>query len=243
MNTAGTIKTAVKSRWMLIATLTVAVVIGFCVSYAWAAINCSGSGICYGTLGPDTINGTSGNDTVYALEGNDEVYGLDGNAELHGHAGADEVYGNDGVDLIYGGDGNDQLFGDANNDFLVGGPGQDTLTGGAGGDRFIFTALGDGRDTILDFNADQGDRLNLEQLFQGSGFNPQAPNAGEFLRFVAVDANHDGVRDIAVVADIDGPGTAHVASQVATLVNPVGIAPGTPVTEVTTFHASDGATS
>ena len=58
--------------------------------------------------------------------------------------------------LPAGGDGNDQLFGDGNNDFLIGGPGQDTLTGGPGGDRFIFTSLGDGRDTILDFDAGQG---------------------------------------------------------------------------------------
>ena len=43
------------------------------------------------------------------------------------------------------------------------------------------------------------------------------------------------MRDIRVVADLDGPGAAHVASQVATLVNPVGIAPGTPLDDVTTF--------
>jgi len=48
----------------------------------------------------------------------------------------------------------------------VGGPGQDTLSGGAGGDRFIFTSLGDGRDTILDFDAGQGDRPLKDLTFR-----------------------------------------------------------------------------
>ena len=175
--------------------------------------------------------------------GNNTLTGTPGFDAIAGRGGDDIIHGGDGRDFLSGGDGNDQLFGDGDNDFLVGGPGQDTLTGGAGGDRFIFTALGDGRDTILDFDAGQGDRLNLERLFQGTGFDPQAPNAGDFLRFVAVDANHDSVPDVGVVADVDGAGTAHVAAQVATLVNPVGIGPGTPIADVTTFHASDGATS
>ena len=101
----------------------------------------------------------------------------------------------------------------------------------------------DGRDTILDFDATQGDRLDLKQLLAGTGFDPGAPDAGSFLHFEAVNANGDGVQDIAVIVDHDGAGTAHVPSQVATLINPVGVTPTTPVADVTTFTASDGATS
>jgi Ca2+-binding RTX toxin-like protein len=182
----------------------------------------------------NTISGTAGNDNLTATSAVDA---------LSGGAGDDILHGGGGPDFIDGGDGNDQLFGDDGNDFLVGGPGQDTLVGGLGGDQFIITSLGDGRDTILDFNAGQGDRLNLEQLFAGTGFNPNAANAGDFLRFEAFDANGDGVPDIRVIADLDGAGTGHAAAQVATLINPVGIAPGTSIHDVTTFTGTDGATA
>ena len=175
--------------------------------------------------------------------GNDVLTGTDGFDGLAGFGGDDIIRGLGGPDFLDGGDGDDQLFGDAGNDFLLGGPGQDTLSGGAGGDRFIVTALGDGRDTILDFNADEGDRLNLQKLFAGTGFDPGANNAGDYLRIEAVNANGDATSDVGVIADLDGAGNAYTAAQVAVLVNPVGVGPGTPIQEVTTFTGSDGATS
>ncbi len=183
----------------------------------------------------NTIVGTAGNDTLTGTGGIDALSGGNGDDNLAGGAGRD---------FLDGGAGNDILDGGADNDFLVGGPGQDTLSGGSGGDQFIFTALGDGQDTILDFNAGAGDRLNLEALFSDSaGFDPTAANAGDFLRFEAFDANGDGVQDIRVIADLDGAGTKYAAAQVATLINPVGIAAGTPLEDVTTFTGSDGATT
>ncbi|HEX6011581.1 MAG TPA: type I secretion C-terminal target domain-containing protein, partial [Geminicoccaceae bacterium] len=93
-------------------------------------------------------------------------------------------------------------------DVLVGGPGRDQLTGGPGADRYVFTSLGDGRDTILDFNAEEGDRLDLRQLFEGTGFDPGAADAGDFLRFEALDGGGDTTR-VGVVADLDGAGATH----------------------------------
>lgn len=182
--------------------------------------------------------------TIAGTLGNDALTGTAGIDALSGGAGDDVLGGGGGRDFLDGGDGNDELFGGEGGDFLVGGPGQDSLTGGLGGDQFIFTALGDGRDTILDFNASAGDRLNLEALFADSaGFDPSAANAGDFLRFEAFDGNGDSVQDIRVIADLDGAGSRFVAAQVATLINPVGIGVGTPLEDVTTFTGSDGATT
>ena len=69
---------------------------------------------------------------VCAKDGNDTVYGLNGN------------------DVFYGGDGNDGLYSGGGNDMLDGGAGDDFLSGGSGSDKYVFN-LGDGKDTILDY--------------------------------------------------------------------------------------------
>ena len=192
---------------------------------------------------PATIKVAIAN-TIAGTAGDDDLTGTSGIDALSGGLGDDVMRGGGGRDFLDGGDGNDELRGGEAGDFLLGGPGQDTLIGGLGGDQFIFTALGDGRDTILDFNAGAGDRLNLEALFADSaGFDPSAANAGDFLRFEAFDANGDAVQDIRVIADLDGTGGRFTGAHVATLINPVGIGAGTPLEDVTTFTGSDGATA
>ena len=73
------------------------------------------------------------------------------------------------IEGLIGSDFNDMLTGDANNntlqggagaDVLNGGAGSDTLTGGAGGDIFV-SAPGNGADTVTDFSAAEGDRIDL----------------------------------------------------------------------------------
>jgi hypothetical protein len=175
--------------------------------------------------------------------GGDTLVGTDSFDALAGRAGDDTIFGRGRADFLDGGDGDDRLFGEGGNDILVGGPGRDQLTGGPGADRYVFTSLGDGRDTILDFNAEEGDRLDLRQLFEGTGFDPGAADAGDFLRFEALDGGGGDTTRVGVVADLDGAGATHVPAQVATLVNPVGVAPGTAVADVATFTGSDGATA
>ena len=90
-------------------------------------------------------------------------------------SGATALIGGAGADWISGGAGNDWLEGGAGNDLLLGGTGVDTMTGGAGADTFKFVK-GDGgttinsstAKTITDFNAAEGDVLDLSDLLLNS---------------------------------------------------------------------------
>ncbi|MEA4836908.1 MAG: type I secretion C-terminal target domain-containing protein, partial [Rhodospirillaceae bacterium] len=111
--------------------------------------------------GDVTLTGSDGSDILVGGAGNDTLYGGDGNDILYGGAGNDTLYGGAGNDTLYGGDGDDILYG---------GAGNDTLYGGAGADRFVFTnAATDGHDRIMDFNAVEGDRIDLDALFDALG--------------------------------------------------------------------------
>jgi Ca2+-binding RTX toxin-like protein len=73
-------------------------------------------------------------------------------------------------DFITSNKGNDRIFGRGGDDTLEGGAGRDQLTGGAGLDTFTFKA-GQGRDTIMDFDADggPGNQDHIEGTFPGGG--------------------------------------------------------------------------
>ena len=68
---------------------------------------------------------------------NDRIGGKGGNDVLFGESGDDLIWGDDGDDILRGGLGNDTLTGD---DF----------SGGSGSDIFVL-AIGEGTDTIVDF--------------------------------------------------------------------------------------------
>jgi hypothetical protein len=150
-----------------------------------------------GTDGPNpSLDGTTGNDPIAGLAGDDHIAGLAGN------------------DLLDGGEGNDFLDGGPGRDLLFGGPGDDTLVGGEDADQFFQLSLPDRGDQILDFNANEGDVLNLSALFDGQA---NTANIDEFLQFTQ---NGD---DIAVSADIDGSAPGFDSVQVVTLVDPTGV--------------------
>jgi Ca2+-binding RTX toxin-like protein len=86
--------------------------------------------------------------------GGDTLTGTPGADILLGRGGKDDLIGEAGNDLLCGGTGNDTLNGGDGNDTLLGDGGKDTLTGGAGADRF---GGGQGEDSIIDFNAADGD--------------------------------------------------------------------------------------
>ncbi len=106
-----------------------------------------GDDVIRGGAGDDILRGDNnsrrsggtvgGNDTIFGGAGNDRIGGKGGNDRLFGEAGDDRIYGDDGDDLIRGGLGNDVLTGDDN-------------SGGSGSDTFVL-ALGEGTDTITDF--------------------------------------------------------------------------------------------
>ncbi|WJN59215.1 M10 family metallopeptidase [Pseudomonas sp. SO81] len=88
---------------------------------------------------------------------------------LTGNGEANTLTGDANGNSLDGGAGADTLIGGGGNDFLFGNLGADVLTGGEGADIFLFRALselgmGAQRDVITDFNASQGDQINLSAL-------------------------------------------------------------------------------
>jgi Ca2+-binding RTX toxin-like protein len=134
-----------------------------------------------------------------------------GDDELRGKGGDDRLVGGDGNDLLFGGAGNDTLEGGSGDDVLTGGGGADLLTGGAGADRFVFRRSSESGDRITDFDAAAGDRLDLSELFGGSGWTQAGLVSGGYLRLVQSGA------DVTVQVDADGGGNAFVT--LATLAN------------------------
>ena len=108
-------------------------------------------------------------------------------------------------DLIDGGAGNDQI---------EGGRGNDTLKGGAGGDTFIFRSPFDGTiDTLLDFKAAEGDRIQLDHnIF--TGLQKGSLSAEQFVKGTeAKDADdriiyNQATGELAYDADGNGSGAA-----------------------------------
>jgi Ca2+-binding RTX toxin-like protein len=92
------------------------------------------------------------------------------NAGYDGRFSVARVLAGEGDDVVtaagrsrleaFGGVGNDTITGALGNDLIVGGDGNDVLFGGAGADRFRFDNA-DGSDTIIDFSAAQGDKVQL----------------------------------------------------------------------------------
>jgi Bacterial Ig domain/Domain of unknown function (DUF4114)/RTX calcium-binding nonapeptide repeat (4 copies) len=149
-------------------------------------------------------------------EGSTTITGGAGIDLISGRGGDDVLLGDAGTDLLDGGEGDDFLDGGPGSDLLFGGPGNDTLTGGEDGNRFFFLSLPDRGDQILDFNADEGDVLDLSALF--SDVDVEIANVESFLQF-----EQSGGNDIEVSADVDGPAAGFDPVQVVTLVDPTGV--------------------
>ena len=75
----------------------VAILLTLASATAWAAIECTASGACRGTEGPNTM---------YGSRSEDRIYGKGGSDVINATGGVDEVYGGDGPDAgLYGGSG------------------------------------------------------------------------------------------------------------------------------------------
>ncbi|KLD70010.1 hypothetical protein Y886_42710, partial [Xanthomonas hyacinthi DSM 19077] len=88
-------------------------------------------------------------------------------------AGDDILTGYDSADSLAGAAGNDALSGKSGDDVLIGGVGNDVLSGGAGNDLYVFQ-LGDGQDTIENYDAASG---RLDALSFGPGIDPASVTA------------------------------------------------------------------
>ena len=155
--------------------------------------------------GADTFNGRGGvtKGVVFGAGGNDSLTGGGGNDEHHGENGADTISGRGGDDT------------------LVGGAAGDTLKGRGGADDFVYKAVTDSsgntdatRDTIIDFDGTEGDRIDVRPLDAKLGTGNQ--------KFVFIGTNaftgHKGELrydvdngDALVQADVTGDGKADMA--------------------------------
>jgi hypothetical protein len=126
----------------------------------------------------------------------------------------DEIAGLGGNDVLFGDSGNDLLDGGPGNDILSGGLGTDQLIGGSGADSLVYFSLEEGGDRITGFDADEGDRLDFSELFDGAA----APDdVDPFVRFEGVGD------DVQVSVDQDGTGADFAFSSLVTLVDPSGV--------------------
>ncbi len=152
-----------------------------------------------GGVGDDSMSGGTGNDTLQGGSGADTLDGggnndmLDGGTEndvLTGGGGNDTLMGQSGDDSIDGGTGDDQIFGHSGNDTIDSGTGNDEVHGGEGDDTFIYN-VGDGSDTIFDFNFG-----NTGALGDGDSTNNDFIDLGQFyssLTELRADFEDDGV--------------------------------------------------
>ena len=96
--------------------------------------------------------------------------GNDFNQYMAGNEGGNVLNGLGGADRLDGRGGNDQIFGGEGDDLLFGGAGTDLLSGGAGADQFVYYVTSETGhvlgtfDFITDFNAAQGDKINVSQM-------------------------------------------------------------------------------
>ncbi len=116
------------------------------------------AGVIVDLLGPARNTNEAQGDRYSSIE---NLIGSNHADELHGTTGANSLAGMTGADLLNGRDGND---------WLNGGLGADQLYGGTGSDKFFYRSTSDtGKtlataDTIFDFNAAQGDKIDLSSI-------------------------------------------------------------------------------
>ncbi|HEY8963600.1 MAG TPA: type I secretion C-terminal target domain-containing protein, partial [Alphaproteobacteria bacterium] len=134
---------------------------------------------------------------------------------------ADTISGGAGNDTIFAWTGNDTLKGGAGNDILAGEGGADILTGGSGQDVFVSHRgdLGTYVDRITDFDANEGDVIDLSSLIdngsaaQGAINNyVQAVNQGGDT-MIQVRANGSGAWTNAILVE------GHTNMNIQTLLN------------------------
>lgn len=162
-----------------------------------------------GTQQSDVILAKGGNDFVLGRQSADKILGGAGKDFIHGQNGDDLLIGGSGSDQLYGGNGNDILIGDDvliigsgagtrymqagsggegdcldggnGNDLLIGGAGNDTLSGGNGADVFKFLSGANGKDRITDFDAREGDKIDISDVLEG-GYDPLADMISQFAK-------------------------------------------------------------
>lgn len=151
-----------------------------------------------GTNGADLLYAKPTDTVMYGLDGTDLMFGRRGNDTIYGGGGNDTILSDGGNDKVYGGNGRDAIFAGDGNDLIVGGAGDDIIFGGSGADIFRFDSIGDGKDTIMDFNTREGDVIDISALLEG--YDPVTEAIADFVKVthtflkttISVDTNGGG---------------------------------------------------
>ena len=165
-----------------------------------------------GHWGDDTLQGGPGRDTLDGGAGHDWAHYWDKTVPVRVTlAGPEVMYvcvqdvREDiilNVESVIGGTGDDTLTGDDEDNTFNGWGGQDVLSGQGGADRFVYSDAFDsssGRGSILDFDSDEGDKVNLGDI-GGGGLAFSGTNSGSRSVWYEVAQNGD---DAIVKADTD----------------------------------------
>lgn len=146
------------------------------------------------------------------LQGTDNLTG-NGNAE------SNTLVGNVGDNILFGDAGNDIITGGSGDDAITGGLGNDELGGGDGADTFFWNksdipGSGFAADSINDFDASEGDVIELADLLSDSSHTleafaaPDAVGSGQHLQLSIKDGSSAEVQTInvtntVVTSDVD----------------------------------------
>mgnify|MGYP001554640355 CR=1 FL=1 len=142
-----------------------------------------GNNIIFAGLGNDRVFAGNGNNEIIGDAGNDRIFTSEGSDVIFGDADNDRIFSGAGADILFGGTGNDQLSGEDGDDILVGDEGFDNLFGGAGADLFVIN-VGTERDTIRDFNSEEGDTIDV------TGFGEAFDTFEEIIAAATQRGNH-----------------------------------------------------
>lgn len=126
--------------------------------------------------------------------------------ESMGELGDVRVIGND---TLNGGLGDDMIFGQEGVDMITGGFGDDLIYGGSGADVIIFESIMDGLDSVMDFDAADGDALDLSALL--GSYDPLQNAINDFIQVTESGGN------TTVSVDTDGAGLSENAVDLVVL--------------------------
>ncbi len=129
-----------------------------------------------GLAGDDNLTSGTGDDTLEGGDGHDMLDGGGGNNVLYGDAGNDQLFARQaqhGRSSLYGGTGNDTLTADfeAFGTVFSGDAGDDTLNGSGTDDVYYFN-LGDGKDTVFEWEWERPEISSADRVVFGAGIAP-----------------------------------------------------------------------
>ena len=181
--------------------------------------------------GDDIVDLTSkqfmyGDVSIYGDGGNDVLWGNAGDDYIEGGTGNDHLDGASGNDTLFGGAGNDRMFGQSGDDTFIVGEGNDKIYTGSGVDTIVYNMVDSKSDHVFDFEASEGDRLDLSDILEGydaltdaiSDFVTVTQQGANTIISVDVDGGADNFVQIAKLHGVCGLGDAQSLEDSGTLI-------------------------